>query len=112
MIDYNNKVFKPVSNSDNGEVDGDTLFHYKQQGNILSCVYHGPKINHGQLIGLVNEEGTINMRYHQVNAKGELMTGVCNSSPEIMPNGKIRLHEKWQWTSGDLSAGESTLEEI
>jgi hypothetical protein len=29
-----------------------------------------------------------------------------------MKNGKIRLHEKWQWTSGDGSKGESILEEI
>ena len=112
MIDYNNKVFRPVSNSDNGEVDGQTLFHYKQQGNILSCLYNGSKIIQGQLIGLVDEQGNIDMRYHQVNAKGELMTGICNSKPEILPDGKIRLHEKWQWTSGDLSAGESILEEI
>jgi len=52
------------------------------------------------------------MRYHQINTKGELMTGVCKSKPEILPNGKIRLRETWQWTSGDLSKGESLLVEI
>ena len=40
------------------------------------------------------------------------MTGICNSAPRIMTSGKIRLHENWQWTSGDLSKGESILEEI
>jgi hypothetical protein len=51
------------------------------------------------------------MRYHQVNNKGELMTGTCQSIPEILPNGKIRLHERWEWTSGDKSLGTSVIEE-
>jgi hypothetical protein len=51
------------------------------------------------------------MRYHQVNDKGELMTGICRSTPELLPNGKIRLHEQWEWTSGDLSKGTSIIEE-
>ena len=40
------------------------------------------------------------------------MTGICVSKPKIMPNGKIHLHEIWQWTSGDKSKGESVLEEL
>ena len=51
------------------------------------------------------------MRYQQVNNKGELMTGVCFSKSEILANGKIRLHETWQWTAGDKSKGTSVLEE-
>ena len=52
------------------------------------------------------------MRYHQVNHKGELMTGICSSKPEVCSNGKIRLYEDWKWTSGDKSTGKSILEEI
>lgn len=111
MINYNNKIFKPVSNSENGETSGETVFHYKQQGNILTSQYSGGKIVTGHLIGLVDEEGIIEMRYHQVNEKGELMTGTCTSKPEILENGKIRLHEIWQWTSGDHSKGNSIIEE-
>jgi hypothetical protein len=111
-MNYNNKEFKPISNTENGETSSETIFHYQQQGNILTAVYAGGKIVNGHLIGLVNTEGVINMRYHQVNTKGELMTGICVSAPVILPNGKIRLHEKWEWTSGDFSKGESVIEEI
>ena len=52
------------------------------------------------------------MRYHHVNAAGELMTGVCRSTPELLPDGRVRLHERWQWTSGDGSSGESVIEEV
>lgn len=111
MIDYNNRVFRPVSNSDNGETSGETLFRYKQENGILTADYSGGKIIKGHLMGLVDEKGVISMRYHQVNLQGELMTGECLSTPEIMANGKIRLHETWQWTSGDRSRGESVIEE-
>lgn len=68
-------------------------------------------IKKGHLIGLVDENGNIAMRYHQVNQNDEMMTGICQSKPEIMENGKIRLYECWEWTSGDKSKGESIIEE-
>ncbi len=111
-MNYHNKKFRPVSNTPNGETSEETIFHYKQEGNILTCSYSGGQIKSGQLIGLVDEAGNIDMRYHQVNGKGELMTGICQSKPEIRSDGKILLHESWQWTSGDQSKGNSVLEEI
>ncbi len=111
-INYNNRKFKPISNSENGEISTDMVFHYKQSINVLTCKYSGKNIITGHLIGLVDENGIIEMNYHQVNKNGELMTGICKSTPEIMDNGKIRLHEYWQWTSQDKSKGNSILEEI
>jgi hypothetical protein len=52
------------------------------------------------------------MSYQHINRKGELMTGVCTSIPERLSDGRIRLHERWQWTCGDHSTGESIIEEI
>ncbi len=111
MINYNHKIFRPISNTENGETSSDTIFYYKQTGNVLTSEYAGGKIIQGHLIGLVDEHGNIDMRYHQVNDKGELMTGICRSRPEILKSGKIRLHERWEWTSGDLSQGQSIIEE-
>ena len=111
MINYNNKIFRPISNTENGETSNETIFKYRQEGNILTSEYSGGKIKHGHLIGLVDKDGNIEMRYHQVNDKDELMTGICKSTPEIFKNGKIRLHESWEWTSGDKSKGQSIIEE-
>ena len=111
-MNYHNKKFRPVSNTENGETSEATLFHYQQEGAILTCTYSGGQIVSGQLIGLVDKDGKIDMRYQQVNSKGELMTGICHSTPEILTDGRIRLHETWQWTSGDCSKGNSVLEEI
>jgi hypothetical protein len=111
-MNYHNKTFRPVSNTENGETTPDTVFLYQQEGNILTAYYSGGQVVKGHIVGLVDAAGHIDMRYHQVNTKGELMTGVCKAVPEIMADGKIRLHEKWQWTSGDGSKGESVLEEV
>jgi hypothetical protein len=111
-MNYHNKKFQPVSNTKNGETSEETLFYYQQEGNILTCSYSGGQIVCGQLIGLVDADGNIDMRYQQVNTKGELMTGICQSTPEILTDGRIRLHEIWQWTSGDQSKGNSILEEV
>ena len=111
-MNYHNKKFRAISNTENGEVSGDMVFHYKQSENILTCEYQGGEIVKGHLIGLVDKKGNIDMRYHQVNRKGELLTGICHSKPEMMEKGKIRLIENWQWTSGDKSVGNSVLEEV
>jgi hypothetical protein len=111
MINYDNKVFIPLSNSENGEVDLQMQFLYKQTGSIVTSTYSGGRIVTGHLIALVDDQGNLDMRYHQVNDKGEITTGICHSTPEQLPNGKLRMYEKWQWTSGDMSEGESLLEE-
>lgn len=111
-MNYNGKKFRPIQNTENGETSEETVFHYKQDGNILTSSYSGGKILQGHLIGIVDDDGNIDMRYHQVNVDHELMTGRCLSKPEVLDDGRIRLHESWQWTSGDQSTGTSIIEEL
>lgn len=112
MINYHDKRFRSVNNTENGEVSADTLFHYQQKGNVVFATYAGGQILQGNLVGKINEQGQIDMRYQHLNQQMEFMTGQCISTPEMLSNGKIRLYEKWQWTSGDGSTGESVIEEV
>lgn len=111
-INYDNRVFKSVQNSETGEVSGDTTFHYYQKDALVWAKYAGGEIVFGQLIAKILPDDSLEMRYQHLNKSGELMTGKCVSTPEILENGKIRLFEKWQWTCGDFSSGESIIEEI
>lgn len=111
-VSYNNRRFRSVQNSGSGEVSPDTLFQYHQAGNVVWAEYSGGHILRGHLIASCDEFGELDMRYHHINIRGELMTGLCTSTPEILADGRIRLHERWQWTSGDLSSGESVIEEV
>ena len=63
-MNYNNKRFRTVENSENGETTAETIFEYKQNGNIITSEYSGGQIVIGHLIGLVDENGNIEMRYH------------------------------------------------
>ena len=112
MIDYDNRKFVSVENSATGEVSSETTFHYHQKGDLVWAEYAGGAIVFGSLIAKVAENDVLDARYQHLNRQGELMTGKCLSEPEILPDGRIRLREKWQWTSGDLSKGESIVEEL
>lgn len=112
MINYNNRKFRVLQSSSNGEVSSDMIFHYKQDGEILTCEYSDNNILKGILLGLVAEDGTINMSYHQIHRDKSFSSGVCVSRSEILANGKIKLYESWNWTTGDCSKGESILIEI
>lgn len=111
-INYDNKKFASIENSETGEVSSDTIFHYRQKGVLVWAEYAGGEIIFGTLIAKVLENSALEMRYQHLNKLGELMTGKCVSTPEILADGRIRLYEKWQWTSGDLSSGESIIEEL
>lgn len=109
---YDNKRFRSVINTDNGEVGAETVFYYRQDGNIVWADYAGGSIVKGFLLATVQPDGSLDMRYQHVNQTGDLMTGRCHSTPELLADGRLRLHERWQWTSGDLSSGESIVEEF
>ncbi len=104
-INYNGRVFRPIQTAETGEADASTTFHYFQDGDIVWAEYSGGSIVRGHLIAKVAASGDLDMRYHHVNTSGELMTGTCHSRPELLADGRIRLHETWQWTSGDMSSG-------
>jgi hypothetical protein len=109
---YHGRIFTASSNSSNGQVGSSTLFDYHQDGRVVWASYSGGSIVKGFLIATVGDDDSLDMRYEHVNKDRELMTGKCRSVPERLQDGRLKLHETWQWTSGDLSEGTSTLEEI
>ena len=109
---YGGRLFRPVETSDTSQTGTDTIFKYEQNGDMVTATYSGGNIRFGQIIGQVDEHGTLDMRYQHIDRDGELMTGYCTTTPEVLPGGKIRLHEKWRWTCGHRAKGRSILEEI
>lgn len=111
-INYHNKLFRSIRNSDTGEVGNDTIFKYTQKDNIILGTYSGGQILTGQLVAMIKDDNSLEMRYQHINVDQEFKTGICTSVPEILPTGKIRLHETWQWTCDNHDKGESIIEEI
>jgi GNAT superfamily N-acetyltransferase len=113
-IDYDNRRFAGVENSAAGQVDAATRFHYHQTGDTLWGAYQGGAIRAGTLVGTVAADGSLQFTYQHVDTDGALRCGRCRSTPEVLPDGRLRLHERWVWTSGDQAGvtGESIVEEI
>ena len=106
------RVFRSVQNTENGEAGDETVFYYRQKGNLVFAEYHGGTILRGHLLAKVLENGQLDMRYHHLNNKGEFMLGKCLSTPELLDSGRLKFKESWQWLSGDMSSGYSEIEEV
>ena len=112
MFDYDDRVFRSVANSDGGDVDGETTFNYHQRDNVVWATYAGGTVVLGTLVAKVDVHGNLDMRYQHVAADGTFKSGRCQSRPERLPDGRLRLHERWQWTDGAEGQGESIIEEV
>ena len=112
MIDYDGRVFRSVANSNGGDVDGGTTFHYHQHDRVVWATYAGGSVAFGTLLAKVDDSGNLDMRYQHVSVDGIFKSGRCRSRPELLPDGRIRLHERWQWTDGANGQGESIIEEV
>lgn len=110
-MNYDGRRFRGRRNSANGEVGGETIFLYRQHGDVLTGEYSGGAIVAGHLLGTVRADGSLDFLYHHINERGELMGGRCESTPRV-EDGLLVLAERWQWLTGDRSSGTSEVEEI
>lgn len=109
---YDGKTFRSVSNSSSGDVSSETAFRYHQQGKLVWGTYEGGSVCFGTLIAKMDDDGRLEMRYQHLSTDGELKTGECTSVPEELEDGRLRLHETWQWTCGSRATGSSVIEEV
>ena len=112
MLDYDGRRFRSIDSSGGGDVDGATVFEYRQRGECVWATYSGGDVKRGTLVALAAPDGSLDMRYAHVAADGTIKTGVCTSRPELLADGRVRLHESWRWTSGVEGSGKSVIEEI
>jgi GNAT superfamily N-acetyltransferase len=110
-INYEGKRFVVKGNAINGEVSAETVFAYHQSGEVLWADYAGGDIKKGFLIGSVAKNGSLNFYYQHLNDKMQVRLGKCHSTPHILENGKVELHEHWQWLDGKQEEGNSVIRE-
>ncbi|UOO38700.1 n-acetylglutamate synthase [Oscillospiraceae bacterium CM] len=111
-ISYDGKSFVTMRNSTNGEAGEKTRFCYHQSDRHIWAEYSGGGIVKGFLAGFVQRDGSLEFSYVHTNDMGNIRAGECKSYPEILSDGRLTLHESWQWLNGDKSFGKSQLTEV
>jgi hypothetical protein len=92
-----------------GEVDADTLFTFTQEGSTVWAHYAGGAVQVGYLVGRL-ASGRLSFRYSQVDRRGAVHGGRSVCDIEVLPDGRVRLLEHFQWESREGS-GTNVLEE-
>lgn len=93
-----------------GEVGADTVFHYREADGEIWASYSGGQVRRGYLVGR-REGDTLDFRYVQLNVNHETSSGHCATQLELLDDGRIRMHETWEWESRP-GTGTSVVEKV
>lgn len=108
MVDYDGRRFRPAE----AGAERDRVAVYRQHGNLLWGEFAGGQAARGALTGTCAPDGTLDFAYCMVLDGGEVVSGRCHSTPTVLADGRIRLHEQWERYGQHASRGVSALEEI
>jgi hypothetical protein len=107
VIDYDGKRFRKVTAGPEAPVA-----HYRQEGDLVWGSSAGGDVRRGSLTGLAAPDGTLTFAYTMVLSDGRTVAGRCESVPEVLPDGRIRLNETWERYGPDADSGTSAIEEL
>ena len=107
-VDFNNKKFALLENSQNGEVNPDTIFEYKQDDNLVTATYHGGPVRYGTIIAHLNG-ADMEMIYQCLTNDNELKAGKATAKVSITDNNKIKLDLDWEWLHLLISIGQKLV---
>ena len=94
--DFNNKTFVLIENSENGTVNAETVFEYKQVADLVTADYSGGTIRYGKIIARLNGD-KLDMLYQCITTNDELKAGKAVAQISYNDNNKIKLKLNWEW---------------
>ncbi|MEY2441623.1 MAG: hypothetical protein QOJ46_1049 [bacterium] len=107
LIAYDGRVFAPVAFEGSGPPP---TGRWSQHDDVVMAEFSGAHLRAGRLVGRCRDDGTLDLAYCQVMADGRVVSGRCVSSPHVLPDGRLRLTERWRRDDG--SSGISEIEEV
>ncbi|MFJ2023243.1 hypothetical protein ACIODW_05425 [Streptomyces sp. NPDC087897] len=103
-------VLAPVADQAPGQVGTRTRFAYHEEGGRIWAEYAGGDVIRGHLVG-TRDGDALDFRYVQLKRDGSTSSGHCLSTVVDLPDGRVRLEERWAWESREGS-GTSVVEEL
>ncbi len=110
-FDFNNRKFALVQNSDNGQVNHETIFEYRQDGNLVTADYFGGTIRYGKIIAELQGD-KLNMLYQCLTVENQLKAGRAVAQISLTSEGKMKLSLDWEWLTNGSEKGKSEYLEI
>lgn len=105
-FNFNNKTFSLLENSEKGTVNSATLFHYKQEGDLVTADYSGGSVVYGKIIA-IHKGDTLDMLYQCLTTENELKAGKALAKVITTTTGKIKLKLNWEWLDKKGETGTS-----
>lgn len=114
MLDFNNKIFvcTAYTSKNNVDVTTETTFYYKQFGKIVRATYSGGNIVKGVLIGMVNEQGILEVSFNHLSTDSQFHGGTCTFIPEKRMDTGYLIHGLWILAEENTIKNELILEEL
>ncbi len=107
-MNFNNKTFSLLENSENGKVNSDTIFAFKQEGDLVTADYYGGSIQYGKIIAKLRaKDQQMDMLYQCLTVDGELKAGKALGHISLNDEGKIQLKLDWEWLGDKKDQGTS-----
>ncbi|KXK62428.1 hypothetical protein AWW66_08260 [Micromonospora rosaria] len=107
-INYDGRRFRKVGA---GPDEAATAL-YRQDGDLVWGQFSGGDVRQGSLTGRADPVGRIDFTYTMVLRDGKVIAGRCRSTPQVLPNGRIRLDEDWERFGTEADQGTSAIEEV
>ncbi len=108
MIDYDGRSFR-VRGGEAGQVP---QARYHQDGDVIWGEFAGGHVRRGALTGTCSADGVLDFAYCMVYDNGDVVSGCCRSTPQLLDDGRIRLREEWERFAPRAERGISYLDEI
>jgi hypothetical protein len=105
-INFNNKTFALLQNTEGGQVNAETVFKYKQKGNLVTADYAGGSVIYGKIIAYL-EGDTLNMLYQCLTTDNQLKAGKALAKITKTTTDKIKLSLEWEWLNDSKTKGHS-----
>jgi hypothetical protein len=108
-VSYDGRLFRSQATV-TAAGDSTPTGHYHQSGDLVWAEFSGGAVRLGRLVGTAGPDGVLTAAYSQVLDDGRVVCGTCLSTPQTLPDGRVRLREDWTRTDG--SRGTSWIEEV
>lgn len=109
VINYDGKRFRKVLAD---PADDAPIALYRQRGDLVWAEFTGGDVRRGSLTGTRDTDGVISFSYSMVLDDGRVISGHSVNTPEVLADGRIRLHERWERYGAHAASGVSSIEEV